>query len=292
MQQSTSNENSFVVDLLTTLQQERFSLVAWRHFLVRSWNMACQTAKNIPSLIRSWLRMTILMAMLVCSTCITVAVCEGSLATLRLLPGFIFCVAWQQCDFFWHLGLNRHTQTDTLFPTLGLANILTGLRGLGVAFLLGRLLGGLATPLWLALTVFLFGVLTDILDGLVARRTQTQSRLGQLVDSETDFCLYGVLSLLLMQAGVLPLWLGLILILRFLIPLIAALYSYFLLAHPVRFGSTLWGKCAGFTQCLYFLVLLLPPQLTSVVHIIHLPLLLAMLFFMVAAPIAQIVLTI
>ena len=288
MKQSIGNENSFVVDLLTTLQKGHFSFIAWWRFLVRSWNMSYETAKNSPSLTRSWFHITILMGVLVFGICITVGVLEGPVVALRLLPGFTFCVAWQQSDTFWHLGLNRHIKIGKLLPTIGIANILTGLRGLSASFLLGRLLAGLITPTWLALAIFLFGVVTDILDGQVARRTYTQSRLGQITDGETDFCLYLALSIILVQNGVLPLWLAIVLILRFFVPFIAALASYFLFAQPVRFGSTIWGKCAGLAQCLYFFVLLAPPRMMFITHVANPPLLIATLVFTIVAPIAQI----
>ncbi len=289
MQESVNKENQFVVDLLTTLRKERFSLAAWWRFLLRSWNMTCETANNNPALKRSWFRITTLLSGLALSTCILVGFLEGPLALLRLLPGFVFCVVWQQSDLFWHLGLHRQVQIGKLLPILGIANLLTGLRGLGASFLLGRLLSGLTTPVWLALVVFLFGVATDMLDGQVARRTKMQSKLGQILDGEADFCLYLALSIILVQDAVLPLWLGTVLILRFFVPLIAALTSYFLFAQPVRFGSTVWGKCAGVMQCLYFFLLLAPPQLAFVTQFATLPLLVATLALTVAAPIAQIV---
>jgi hypothetical protein len=77
-------------------------------------------------------------------------------------------------------------------------------------------------------------------------------------------------------------------LLRFLIPLLATLGSYFLFAHPVRFGSTLWGKYAGLAQCLYLLLLLAPPQLAFVTRLVNLPLLIITLALLVIAPIAQI----
>ena len=283
-----NTDNRFIVDLLTTLQKDHFSLAAWWRFLVHSWNMSFLTAKNAPALTRSWFRVTTLMVAFVLSTCLTVSIFEGPFVPVHVLPGFIFCILWQQSDMFWHLGLNKNIHTGKLLPSIGIANVLTGLRGLGASFLLGRLLGGVTTPIWLALTVFLFGIVTDILDGQVARWTHTQSKLGQIIDGETDFCLYLALSIILMQDGVLSVWVGFILILRFFVPLIAALGSYFLFAHPVRFGSTLWGKLAGLTQCLYFFVLLAPPQLVFVTYIASLPLLVATLFFTIAAPIAQI----
>src|SRR5437868_1692750 len=62
MRQAGTDENSFVGDLLTTLHNERFSPKAWMRFLGRSWEMSCKTASTHPTLKRSWLRVTILIA--------------------------------------------------------------------------------------------------------------------------------------------------------------------------------------------------------------------------------------
>jgi phosphatidylglycerophosphate synthase len=290
MQQST--EPPFVVDLLTTLRQQRFSLYAWGCFLQRSWQMSCQTASINPSLKRSWRRVTCLVACLALALLIGNSLVAGLADTLRLLPGFIFCVAWQQSDLFWHLGLNRSTQSGELLSKLGVANTLTWLRGLCASYLLGRLVGGLAISSGLALTLFLCGIIVDILDGQIARRTKTQSKLGQIADAEADFCLYLSLTIILLQNGVLPLWIALVMLLRFVIPLIATLISYLALAHPVYFGSTLWGKYAGLAQSFYFLVLLAPPALSTFAHLLNTPLLIITLCLLVAAPTALIVVNI
>ena len=289
LQPNVAQNNQFVVDLLTTLRDDKYSLSAWQRFLRRSWRMSCETAHTYPSLKRSWLRVTVLMGVLAFCLCILTFKYEGLATTLRLFPGLLFCVAWQQNDLFWHLGLNRNTKTGTIYERIGLANILTGLRGLCASYLLGRLIGGLHTPVWLALTLFVTGIVTDILDGLVARATQTQSKLGQIADGESDFCLYGAMSIILVQNGLLPLWLGIVMIARFFLPLIGAIVSYFLLAHPLRFGSTQTGKFAGFSQCLYFLVLLTPPLFAPLTHPIAFPLLIITLILLVIAPIAQII---
>lgn len=287
MSQSLESENRFVVDLLTTLREERFSPLGWWRFLWRSWEMSCKTANDNPGLKRSWALVTILVSILAFAILLATFFFEGPGRTLYILPGFLFCVVWQQSDLFWHLGLNR--QSGRLLSSVGIANTLTWLRGVGASYLLARIVGGVGTPSWLALIVFLVGVVTDILDGQVARITRTQSKLGQIGDGEADFCLYLALSIILIQNTVLPLWLGLVMLLRFCVPLIAALASYFLFAHPVRFGSTVWGKYAGLAQCLYFLVLLAPPRLAPIVQAVNLPLLVATLILLVIAPLAQIV---
>ena len=285
MQQSP--EQTFVVDLLTTLRNERFSPRAWGRFFQRSWRMSWQTAQTNPSLKGSWLQLTWLIAALTLLILIVNGLFGGVADTLRLLPGFLLCIAWQQCDLFWHLGLNRSGQNGKLLPKIGLANTLTWLRGLGASYLLGRLLGGLAVPSGLALAIFLCGIATDILDGLIARRTGTQSKLGQIADAEADFCLALALIITLLQNGVLPLWVGGVMLLRFVIPLVATLLSYLAFAHPVQFGSTLWGKYAGLAQCLYFLVLLAPAPFSTLAHLLNIPLLSVTICLLIIAPAAQ-----
>jgi len=289
MKHTINSQNQFVVDLLTTLRREKFSPRGWWRFFVRSWEMSWNTAQVHPTLRRSWVRITSLIALLAIVIVTASLLFEGPSTAMHLLPGFLFCVAWQQSDLFWHLGLNRQAKTGELLLAIGIANTLTWLRGLGASFLLGRLIGGISTSTWLALLVFLSGVVTDILDGQVARYSGTQSKLGQIGDGEADFCLYSAIGIILIQNGLLPLWLGLLMLLRFLVPILAALVSYFLFAHPVRFGSTIWGRYAGLAQCLYFLLLLAPAQLTFLMRFVKLPLLIIMLILLIAAPIAQIV---
>ena len=325
---SSCASNPFVVDLLTTLRAEKFRPAAWWHFFKRSWDMSCATARDNPGLYRSWLRTTIGMAALVCCLfCITI-VGEGFSTALRLLPSLALCVGWQQCDLFWHLGLNRltyerwqasqgdHMQGDHkgaplqwqggasqarssivgahpcgrpgLLQSIGLANIVTLLRGLCSAYLLARILAGLSTPDSIVLVVFLSGCMTDLLDGMVARSTGTCSKLGQVLDSEIDFTFYLLVSVVLLQNGLLPLWLCVVLWLRFCLPLCAALGSYFVLARPLRISSTIWGKCAGVCQALYILALLAPPAFPFVTQPLRMLLLIALIALFVAALIAQV----
>jgi CDP-diacylglycerol--glycerol-3-phosphate 3-phosphatidyltransferase len=289
MEQLTDSENQFVVRLLTDLRNEKFGFQAWAHFLRISWERSRDTAKANPSLKRSWaytMLLVILLALIMSSASF---IFEGPNRALRLLPGFLFCVAWQQSDLFWHLGLNRHIGSGKLLPVVGTANTLTWLRGLGASFLFGRLVGGIGTPSRVALLILLSGIITDILDGLIARRTQTQSKLGQIADGEMDCYFYVAIALILIRNNILPIWFGVIILLRFLIPLIATLSSYLLFARPVRFGSTIWGKYAGMALCLLYLVLLAPGELIHLTSLINLPILIATLILLTIAPFAQIV---
>jgi phosphatidylglycerophosphate synthase len=280
-------DDQFVVELLTVLRRQKFSIPAWWRFMAGSWQLSKRTAREQPGLKKSWLRLTVLVAALAIAMLLATFFFEGS-GALRLLPGFLACATWQQSDLFWHLGLNHPPGTRQLLPTLGPANTLTWLRGLGTCYLLGRLMGGIGTPSSLVLLTLLATGLLDILDGQVARLTKTQSKLGQLGDGEVDACLYLAITLILLQNSVLAPWLAIFMLMRFCLPLLAALASYFAFAHPLRFGSTAWGKCAGLAQCLYLLVLLAPPLPVPIKQVAGPPLLVATLVLLIAAPMAQI----
>src|SRR5713226_1905158 len=101
--------------------------------------MSCTSANAHPALKRSWLHYTLLMAILTVCTLVMTDIFEGPVILLRLLPGFMFCMLWQQSDLFWHLGLHYHAQTRQLFQSVGIANVLTGMRGMSASFLIGRL---------------------------------------------------------------------------------------------------------------------------------------------------------
>jgi phosphatidylglycerophosphate synthase len=287
MQQGT--EPTFVVDLLTTLRHHRFSLRAWVDFFRRSWLMSCQTAHDHPQLKESWRRVTYLVVLLALVILICNILFAGLVDTLRLLPWFLLCIVWQQSDLFWHLGLNRSTQNNQLRSHIGVANTLTWLRGVGASYLLARFVGGLTVSSGLALLIFLGGIITDILDGQIARCTSTQSKLGQVADAEADFCLYLALTIILLHNGVLSLWVGCVMLLRFIIPLVAVLLSYLAFAHPIHFSSTRTGKYAGMAQSLYFVLLLLPSSFSTLVHFLNTPLLIVTICLLVTAPAVQIV---
>src|SRR5258708_24573323 len=108
---------------------------------------------------------------------------EGPGTITRLLPGFLFCVVWQQSDLFWHLGLNRQVKTGELLPTVGIANTLTWMRALGASFLLGRLIGGDCSPSLVALLFLFCGGVADILWLQGPRYNQKPNKMG-----ENDHC--------------------------------------------------------------------------------------------------------
>src|SRR5436305_14541966 len=86
MLQTTDNENQFVVDILSDLRKDNYSLLAWVHLLRSSWRKARATAKANPSLTSSWLSITVFIGMLALSILVCNLFFEGPMATLRVLP--------------------------------------------------------------------------------------------------------------------------------------------------------------------------------------------------------------
>ena len=255
--------------------------------MVCSCQKSWQTAREQPSLRRCWLWLastlvafTVLMLVLIMSI-------EGLQVMLRCLPGTILCIAWLLSDLFWHLGLNRRTSDNYLLPMLSWATVVTEVRGWIAAFLVGRVLAGIHTVPLLAFSLYSLCVITDIVDGIIARTTKTQTKLGQILDSETDFCISLVMVFILVQDGLLASWLALVICLRFCIPLLAAIGSYFFFVHPIRFGSTFWGKGAGIATYSYLFVLLTSsfwhwlPSLFSRARLV------VTLVLLIVAPVAQ-----
>jgi CDP-diacylglycerol---glycerol-3-phosphate 3-phosphatidyltransferase len=109
----------------------------------------------------------------------------------------------------WHnLPHNQPLGRGTLYPDLGLPNLVTWWRGFLVACATGFLFSpwpadGLA---WLPAIFYASGILPDYLDGYLARRFQRSSLLGENLDVAVDSL--AVLSgvLLIVQYGQVPAW--------------------------------------------------------------------------------------
>jgi cardiolipin synthase (CMP-forming) len=107
----------------------------------------------------------------------------------------------------------------------GAANLVTGSRVvLSVpAFWLASGLGwsglGSAWFWWLVVVVVVAG-LTDLLDGWVARRFDRPTRFGAAFDPVADGFFFGSLAVGLAFGGLYPLWLAVLVVLRYLLPVL------------------------------------------------------------------------
>jgi len=117
-------------------------------------------------------------------------------------------LAVQMAIFWIALPLNRPQADERLFGTLGYGNALTLVRGLLVSLLAGFLLGPMPAG-WLAWApALLYGLerIIDFFDGIVARVTRRETRLGEILDMEFDGLGLLIAVALAVQYGKLPPW--------------------------------------------------------------------------------------
>ncbi len=147
---------------------------------------------------------------------------------------------------------------------LTLANKITLFRILAVPFFIGCLIyydpGRDALRFW-ALGVFLFAVVSDVIDGHIARAWHQKTRAGALLDPLADklLLLSGVLVLSLTASRwpvSLPLWLVVAVVSREVILLIGALLI-FVMQGSLNVSASPLGKASTFFQVLAVISILL-----------------------------------
>lgn len=116
--------------------------------------------------------------------------------------------AWQLLVLWRALPENHRGGEDNLLPVLGWGNLLSFLRGIFVAALLGFLLspwpdGRLA---WLPFAFYLFAALSDFLDGYLARITNHVTQLGATLDMNNDSWGVLIVTILVFWYGRVPVW--------------------------------------------------------------------------------------
>ncbi len=158
--------------------------------------------------------------------------CALSLAVFFAIFWFawqpVYAVAWlilpsitlaYQLAILWrHLDDNRRPGEAQLLPDLGWGNLLTLLRGVFVAGMLGFLF--LPQPgswlAWLPGILYVLSCAADFFDGYVARITDHATRLGEILDMSFDGLGVLAASLLAVQYGQVPGWYVLVGLARYL----------------------------------------------------------------------------
>jgi phosphatidylglycerophosphate synthase len=285
---SDTARSQFVITLLTDLRRRHYSPAAWWRFFADSWQQSRATAHAHPRLTHSWARTSLLMIPLAAAGISIIWLLEGSQTALRLLLALLTLLALQQSDVYVHLGLNWRPSDGLFREQLGLPTTLTLVRGALANLLLAHLLSGIIPLRSFTLAVLLMGIATDLADGYIARCTNWQTRLGGYLDGEADLFLYTAASLCALLAGVLPVWIAAIMLLRFALPVIGALLSYFVLIRQLNFTHTVLGRSAGVAQSLLLMTVLAPPAPAHVIAPIYLPLLLLTAALLGLAPVIEI----
>ncbi len=127
---------------------------------------------------------------------------------------------------------------------LNLANLLTLVRLLLVPFVIQAILGG--RPM-LALALFGAAAVTDILDGVAARRLSLGTQAGAYFDPIADKALLSLVFLALGAAGTVPWWLVGVVLGRDLY-ILAAVGVFLLFTRIRKFPPSVWGKLSTFVQ--------------------------------------------
>jgi CDP-diacylglycerol--glycerol-3-phosphate 3-phosphatidyltransferase len=108
-----------------------------------------------------------------------------------------------------------------------------------------------------AAAVFVFGALTDGLDGYLARRYEGTTRIGQWLDPLADKILVTAPIVALTAIGRFPLWATLVIVLReFAVSLLRA----WLGARGVAMPASPWGKAKTAVQMILVPLYVLPLQ--------------------------------
>ena len=113
----------------------------------------------------------------------------------------------------------------------------------------------------LALTIFLVSGLTDLFDGLIARKFKQKTRLGALLDPMADKLLLSTSFLLLTLPAfrltvAIPIWLTVMVFARDII-IVASSVAIALTTGFTKFSPTIYGKASTVVQILCVLVVLI-----------------------------------
>jgi len=153
-------------------------------------------------------------------------------AGLATLAAALFCVA--------HLGLVR-TPDGVPCARLSPADWLTLLR----ATMAPAILLFAATGAWgAALGWILAGGLTDVADGMLARRLGVGTLLGRVMDPLVDIAFNLLVVVALFRGGLLPAWVLAVVAARYGLLVFGALFIY-VARGPVRIQPTAFGKASG-----------------------------------------------
>jgi cardiolipin synthase len=132
------------------------------------------------------------------------------------------------------------------------ANKLTAIRIFLAPVVFILLMRGRAT---IGVILYLIALFTDVVDGYLARRLHERSLMGTMLDPVGDILLTLALFLFLFMQGTVPLWLFILLVVRYLQFFVGLALLALIDAAP-RLKATLAGKVVGVVQAIGILILL------------------------------------
>jgi cardiolipin synthase (CMP-forming) len=129
---------------------------------------------------------------------------------------------------------------------MNLPNYITLIRIVLIPFFINLMIYGYYRS---ALAVFVAACVTDALDGLIARVTNSMTELGAVLDPIADKLLILSAFVTLVLLGMLPVWLVIIVVSRDVILILGSLVIYFL-GHELKARPSIIGKATTVSQLL------------------------------------------
>jgi phosphatidylglycerophosphate synthase len=234
--------SGFTRELIDDLSNDRFRIRAWRQFLSRSWQRSLEDIRESPVLTRSFLLSAAAIAVPGVAILLLSWWSQPHAVAIKSLSLWLSWYLLAAAFVLTHLGMSddgaghnidRFSVPNQLsFMRLALAPLIL-LPGLALPA------HGLSGPVFALFAIFL--ALTDLLDGWIARYTNTCSRLGQMLDYLGDIAFLTFLSVGLYIAAAIPVSLLWLLLLRYPMSLVGALVLYFI-RGPAQLGPTTFGR--------------------------------------------------
>ena len=245
--------SAFTRELIDELARNHFSLRAWKTLLSKSWLRSLEDIRKSPARTRSFW-----------SWVIVVAAAGASVISLPLwmqtpelaFTALLLWLPWYAGTVFFvltHLGMvdDSHGMPH---QSLLLPNVLSFARLALAPLVLWPCLQIPVHPLTGPVSALFLAalVLSDLLDGWLARRQQLCTRLGRMLDVIADMALLSFLAIGLYLAGVIPGLLLLILVVRYPVLLIVVLIISFA-RGPISLRPTMIGKATTFATSVVLL---------------------------------------
>ena len=150
-----------------------------------------------------------------------------------------------------YVGIIRD-RNGRMYRTLGAANKLTLARFFLIVPAVVLFSHGYVTA---ALAVYVVLGLTDVADGMVARRLKDWTEFGVVMDPLADVFSTAAVFAVFLARGLIPSWLFVILMVRYVM-LMAGSFVLFLVVGPMEFKATLPGKIVGVLQAIGIIIVL------------------------------------
>jgi len=163
---------------------------------------------------------------------------------LTLMGWTLAAVIVMSLIFLLNPGLIRRKSERSIRKSLGLSNLLTTLRIVATVPILVSFLEGYITA---AFIIYVIAALTDVLDGIIARRYSQITVIGIMIDPVGDILNTEAVFFWLWRAGEVPGWLLVILTVRYIEFFLGWIFL-FVTGRELPLSATLAGKSVGVIQ--------------------------------------------